>query len=282
MDRREFLAGTAASLPLALAGCLGEQGDDETDPTQTQTTDDASTGEGPLSVGDEASLSGDRALTVADFDASAFVVSKDGADRTVHSGKTTRYVHVALQPDGIDDYETFAAENVTLHVNDESFTGPVFPLGGGPSQFVAAFPVPSDVTPYTASVEVDTGDAQATWELGARDIETITKAVDYAVSDTSFPESVEPGATFTVELTVSNNGDAMEFVVQHEVAGAAGRETFDVPAGEETTLELDFTAPSDPDKGDDGVAVELEWGGRGMIEVVPYDRTSTTTTTSSS
>lgn len=282
MDRREFLAGTAASLPLALAGCLGEQGDDETDTTQTQTqttqsTDNSSNGDdGPLAVGDEAGLSGDRALAVSGFDASAFVVSRDGSERTVHSGKTTRYVHVALQPTGIDDYEAFAAENVTLHVNDESFTDPVFPLGGGANQFVAAYPVPSDVTPYTASVEVDTGDANATWELGARDIETVTKTVDYAVSDVSFPESVEPGATFTVELTVSNNGDAMEFVLQHEVAGSGGRETYDVPAGEETTLELDFTAPSDPDEGDDGVAVQLEWGGRGTIEVVPYDRDTTT------
>ena len=281
MDRREFLAGTAASLPLALAGCLGEQGDDETDTTETtQSGDGTESDDGPLAVGDEANLSGDRALTVADFDASAFVVSRDGADRTVHSAATTRYVHVALEPTGIEDYETFAAENVTLRVNDESFTDPVFPLGGGTNRFVAAYPVPSDVTPFTASVEVDTGDAEATWELAAREIETITKSVDYAVADTSFPESVEPGATFTVELTVSNNGDAMEFVVQHEVAGAAGRETFDVPAGEETTLELDFTAPSDPDDGDDGVPVELDWGGRGVIEVVPYDRSTGTTTTS--
>lgn len=287
MDRRRFLAGTAASLPLALAGCLGEQGDEETAQTQTTQsttdatgTDDASNSDGPLSTGDEASLSGDRALTVAGFDASAFVVSRDGADRTVHSGKTTRYVHVALQPSGIDDHEAFAAEHVTLHVNDESFTDPVFPLGGGANQFVAAYPVPTDVTPFTASVEVDTGDATATWELGAREIETITTTVDYAVSDTAFPESVEPGATFTVELTISNNGDAMAFVVQHEVAGAGGRETFDVPAGEESTFELQFTAPSDPDAGDDGVAVELEWGGRGIIEIVPYERDTTTTTSS--
>ena len=283
MDRREFLAGTAASLPLALAGCLGEQGDDETTPTETQTTkttDDASDSDGALAVGDEASLAGDRALTVAGFDASAFVVSRDGADRTVHSEPTTRYVHVALRPDGIDDREAFATENVTLHVNDESFADPVFPLGGGPSQFVSAYPVPTDVTPYTASVEVDTSDATATWELAARDIETITQTVDYAVSDVSLPDSVEPGATFTPELTVSNNGDAMSFVVQYEVAGSAGRETYDVPAGEETTLELDFTAPSDPDEGDDGVAVQLEWGGQGMIEVVPYERETTTTESS--
>jgi hypothetical protein len=286
MDRREFLAGTAASLPLALAGCLGEQGDDETEPTQTQTTDDSTNtddtvnSEGPLSVGEEASLSGGRALTVAGFDASAFVVSRDGAERHIHSEPTSRYVHVALRPDGIDDHEAFAAEHVTLHVNDQSFTDPVFPLGGGPSQFVAAYPVPTDVTPYTASVEVETGDATATWELGAREVETVTKTVDYAVSDVSLPESIEPGATFTAELTVSNNGDAMDFVVQYDTGAGAGRERFDVPAGEETTLELDLTAPSDPDEGDDGAAVQLEWGGQGVIEVVPYDRSSTTTESS--
>jgi len=277
MDRREFLAGTAASLPLALAGCLGGQGDDETDQTETQTTDDAS--DGPLSAGETASLSGDRALTVADFDASAFVVSKDGADRTVHSDPATRYVHVALKPDGIEDYEAFAAEHVTLRVNDETFTDPVVPLGGGPSQFVAAYPVPSDVTPYTASVEVDTGDATATWELTARDVEAVTQSVDYAVSDVSLPESVEPGATFTAELTVSNNGDAMEFVLQYEAAGSGARQTYDVPAGEETTLELDLTAPSDPG-GDDGVSVTLDWGARRVAEVVPYESDTTTTTTS--
>lgn len=278
MDRREFLAGTAASLPLALAGCLGEQGDDETTPSETQTTQtttEGSTadGDGPLSVGDEASLSGDRALAVAGFDASAFVVSRDGADRTVHSEPTSRFVHVALRPDGIDDHEAFATEHVTLHVNDESYTDPVFPLGGGSNQFVAAYLVPTDVTPYTASVEVDAGDANATWELGARDIETITKTVDYAVSDVSLPESVEPGATFTAELTVSNAGDAMEFVVQYDTGAGAGRETFDVPAGEETTFELELTAPSDPDDRDDGVGVQIDWGGQGVVEVVPYEGT---------
>jgi hypothetical protein len=280
MRRRRFLAGTAATLPVALAGCLGDQGsggDDGTDSTPT-TGDSASADDGPLAVGDEANLPGDRALTVDGLDASAFVVSRDGAERTVHSGTTTRYVHVALRPDGIDDYEAFAAEHVTLRVNDEAYTDPVFPLGGGSVRFVAAYPVPADVTPYTASVEVDTGDANATWELDAREIETITTDVDYAVTDVVFPESVEPGETFSVELTVSNNGDAMAFVVQHEAAGSTGRESVDVPAGEETTLVLDFTAPSDPgEDDDDGVSVELDWGSKGVAEVVPYDRSATTT-----
>jgi len=275
MDRRDFLAGTAASLPLALAGCLGSDGGGDGDSTQTP---ESSSGDGPLSVGEEAGLSGDRALTVDGFDASAFVVSKDGSDRTVHSAQTTRYVHVALEPDGIDDRESFAADNVTLHVNDESFTDPVFPLGGGPSQYVAAYPVPTDVTPYTARVEVDTGDATATWELDARAIESITQSVDYAVSDVALPESVEPGATFTADLTVSNTGDAMEFVVQYEAAGSTGRETYDVPAGEETTLELELTAPSNPGDGDDGVAITLDWGASRLAEVVPYEQDTATTT----
>ncbi|SEW04881.1 hypothetical protein [Halobacterium jilantaiense] len=272
MDRRDFLAGTAASLPLALAGCLGSSGDGGGDGDATQTPE-STTDDGPLSSGDEVSLSGDRALTVADFDASAFVVSKDGSDRTVHSAKTTRYVHVALKPDGIDDREAFAADNVTLHVNDESFTDPVFPLGGGPSQYVAAYPVPTDVTPYTASVEVDTGDTTATWELDARAIEDITQSVDYAVSDVSLPEAVEPGATFTADLTVSNAGDAMEFVVQYEVGGSTGRESYDVPAGEETTLELELTAPSTTGDSDD-LTVALDWGGRSVSETVAYETTT--------
>lgn len=279
MDRRDFLAGTAAAVPVALAGCLGsgDGDDDDDDSTQTQTPETDT--DGPLSVGDSASLGDDRGLTVAGIDASAFVVSKEGADRTVHSGKTTRYVHVALQPDGIDDREAFAADNVTLVVNDESFTDPVFPLGGGPSQYVAAFPVPTDVTPYTASVEVEAGDATATWELDARAVEDATQTVDYAVSDVSLPESVEPGADFTAELTVSNNGDAMDFVVQYQGGGNTGRETFDAPAGEERTFTLDLTAPSDP-SGDDGFGVTLDWGARGITELVTYEQNSTTTTTS--
>ncbi|MDH5021540.1 hypothetical protein [Halobacterium rubrum] len=280
MNRRDFLAGTAASLPLALAGCLGTGSGGDDDPTQTQTPEH-SPGDGPFAVGDEVGLGDDRALTVADFDASAFVVSRDGADRTVHSGKTTRYVHVALKPDGIDDREAFAADNVTLVVNDEEFGDPVFPLGGGPSQFVAAYPVPTDVTPYTASVEVDTGDGEtASWEIDARGIESITQTVDYAVADVSLPDAVEPGAEFTAELTVSNNGDAMEFVVQYRGGGNTGRETLDVPAGEESTLELDLTAPSDPG-GDDGFGVTLEWGARGVTELVLYEESTTTTTASS-
>lgn len=269
MRRRRFLAGTAATLPIALAGCLSDQGggDDGTDSTPT-TDDSASANDGPLAVGDEANLSGDRALTVDGLDASAFVVSRDGAERTVHSGTTTRYVHVALRPDGIDDYEAFAAEHVTLRVNDESYTDPVFPLGGGSVRFVAAYPVPADVTPYTASVEVDTGDANASWELDAREIEAVTRNVDYAVADVSAPESVEAGASFTVELAVSNNGDAMEFVVQHAGAGS-GRESFDVPAGEETTLELDLTAPSADGDGEFDVA--LDWGARSVTRTIGFE-----------
>jgi hypothetical protein len=276
MDRRDFLAGAAATVPFALAGCLGGPGDDGT------TSDDTgSTGNETLSVGDEASLSGDRALSVAGVDASAVVVSRDGADRTVHSGNTTRYVHVALRPTGVDDRERFAAEHVTLTVNDETFADPVFPLGGGSNRFVAAFPVPTDVTPYTASVEVDTGDAAATWEFTAREIEAITKTVDYAVTDVSLPESVEPGATFTAELAVSNNGDPMAFTVQHETGAGAGRDSFDLPAGEESAVELELTAPGDPDEGDDGAAVELDWGARSVARVVPYDRGGSETTTTS-
>lgn len=281
MNRRDVLAGTAASLPLALAGCLGSGDGDDSTQTQTQTPE-SSRGDGPFAVGDEVGLGDDRALTVAGFDASAFVVSKDGADRTVHSGKTTRYVHVALKPDGIDDREAFAADNVTLVVDDQEFGDPVFPLGGGPSQYVAAYPVPTDVTPYTASVEVDTGDGEtATWELDARGIESITQTVDYAVADVSLPDAVEPGAEFTAELTVSNNGDAMAFVVQYEAAGS-GRESFEVPAGEETTLELNLTAPSDSDDGDDGAGVTLDWGARRVAEVVPYEDDTTTTSSESS
>jgi hypothetical protein len=288
MERRNFLAGTAAALPLALAGCLGGNGDGDENDDSTQTTDDTADGsdasggdEGPLAVGDRASLGGDRALTVDALDVSASVVSRDGADRVVHSGNETRYVHVALEPDGIDDRQAFAADNVTLVVNDESFGDPVFPLGGGPSRYVAAFPVPTDVTPYTASVEVDTGDAAATWELDAREIETVTQTVDYAVSDVSLPDAVEAGASFTAELTVSNNGDAMTLVVQYRGGGNTGRETLDVPAGEESTLELDLTAPDDPG-GDDGFGVTLDWGGRGVTEGVIYEESSSSTTTTTS
>lgn len=276
MDRRDFLAGTAAAIPVALAGCLGDNSgndDDDSTQTQTQTPEQTPDDDGPLSVGDSAGLGDDRGLTVAGIDASAFVVSKDGADRTVHSGNTTRYVHVALKPDGIDDREAFAADNVTLVVNDESFTDPVFPLGGGPSQYIAAFAVPNDVTPYTASVEVETGDATATWDLDARAIESATKAVDYAVSNVSLPDSVAPGAEFTADLTVSNAGDAMEFVVQYEAA-SSGRESFDIPAGEESTVTLALTAPSDS-TGNDGAAVTLDWGARRFEEVVPADTTTT-------
>jgi len=296
MERRDFLAGTTAALPLALAGCLGGSGsggdsdgtdgdDDDDDDDTTRATDDAPNGsggsggdDGPLAVGDRAGLGGDRALTVAGLDASAFVVSRDGAERVVHSGNETRYVHVALRPDGVDDREAFAADNVTLVVNGESFGDPVFPLGGGPSQYVAAFPVPTDVTPYTASVEVDAGDATATWELDAREIETITQTVDYAVSDVSLPDAVAPGDSFTADLTVSNNGDAMAFVVQYRGGGNTGRETLDVPAGTEKTLELDLAAPDDPGS-DDGFGVTLDWGGRGVTELVTYEEPSSTTTT---
>jgi len=86
MERRRFLAGLSATVPLALAGCLGGQDDDTSttasnDETTTQTPDDTTTSttdSGPLSVGEKLSLGDDRAIGVVGMDATAFVLTREG------------------------------------------------------------------------------------------------------------------------------------------------------------------------------------------------------------
>ncbi|MFB6071873.1 MAG: hypothetical protein ABEJ88_02800 [Halobacterium sp.] len=277
MDRRSFLASASATVPLALAGCLGGQDDsstttttEPTDTTEQTTTQQTTTTSGPLSFGEEVSLSGDRAIAVADASSTAFVVSRDGSERVVHAGNTTRYVVVTFQVDAISDYESFVPQNVTLTINDATFTDPVFPLGGGFNQFAAAYPVPNDVTPYTASVDLDTGDTTATWEFTARDIQAISQTVDFEVTKVTAPDSVASGAGFSVDLTVDNAGDAMTFVTKVEgTSGAPFRTSFDVPAATKKTVTVDATAPDAGDASE--FDVTLDWGANTATRTISYE-----------
>lgn len=275
MDRRQVLASASAALGAALAGCMGGQDGDTstttttTEQTTTTTTTTTTTESGPLALGEEVSLSGGAAMTAAGLGASAFVVSRDGSDRVIHSGNTTRYVHVTFEVDDVDDYESFVRENVALRLNDETYTDPVFPLGGGFNQFTAAYPVPDDVTPYTGGVELDTGDTTTTWEFDARDIGDATMTVDWAVADVAAPDSVAPETDFTVELTVSNNGDDIQFVAQYAVGSdSRSRDSWTVPGGEEKTIALELTSPAR-----DGASefdVSMNWGARSVTRTVAF------------
>jgi len=239
MQRRQFIAGIAAGAPLGLAGCLSAPtGSDE---TATETTD-----AGPLAVGDGVDLADGGSLSVAGVGATAFVATRGDGDDQVHSVADGRYVTVTFAPDGIDDYRSFVADNVTLTLNGEhSFTDPLFPIGGGRARFQAAFAVPTDVTPYGATVELDADGTTATWELNARGIEAITQSVDYEVTELRAPESVAPGDSFTLELDVTNGGDALTFRgVVEGTAGAPSRFARDVAASTTETLAFSVTAPA--------------------------------------
>jgi hypothetical protein len=271
VDRRQVLASAAAAAAAGLAGCLGGGDSDSSTTTDEQptTTATTTTDSGPMAVGDERSLGDDHAMTVAGLDASAFVVSRNGSDRVVNAGNTTRYVHVTFEVDNVDDYETFVRENATLRINEETYGDPVFPLGGGFNQFTAAYPVPNDVTPYTGGVDLDTGDTEATWEFDARDIGDITMDVDWDVSSVAVPDSVAPEAEFAVELTVANAGDDVTFATEYAVGdGSGGRESWSAPGGEDTTVALELTAPAA-----DGASefdVSLDWGARSVTRTVAF------------
>lgn len=282
MERRTFLASVSAAVPLALAGCMGGQDESSNTTTeQTDTTDTTDTTEttettenpeqsGPLSLGEEASLSGERAFAALDADASAFVVTRGRGDDRIHAVADERYVSVKFAPTGVSDYRTFVEENVTLTLNDEAeFGDPVFPIGGGPNRFDAAYSIPSDLTPYTATVSLETGDGTVEWEFDARDIEAISQNVDYEVGALSAPESVPAGEDFTAELPVDNGGGEITFyAVVEDTANAPTLVSEDLPASEETVVEIDATAPDtdedafeftvDWDHGEDSLSVPIE------------------------
>jgi hypothetical protein len=283
MERRTFLASVSATVPLALAGCMGGQDEpsntttEQTDTTDTadttgttETTTENSEQSGPLALGEEVSLSGDRAFATLDADASAFVVTRGRGDDRIHAVADERYVTVKFAPTGVSDYETFVEENVALTLNgEEEFGDPVFPIGGGPNRFDAAYSIPTDLTPYTATVSLETGDGTVEWEFDARDIETISQSVDYEVGSLSAPDSVPAGEDFTAELHVDNGGEAITFyAVVEDTAHAPTLVSEDLPASEETVIEIDATAPDtdedafeftvDWDHGEDSVSVPIE------------------------
>lgn len=274
MERRTFLASVSASIPLAVAGCLGG-GDDESGETTTapettttdQTTDEDSITEensGPLSVGETASLSDDRELAVLDADASAFVVTRGTGEDRIHAVEGERYVRVKFSPTGLDDYQSFVAENVTVAVNGDldsedtvTLADPIFPIGGGPSRFDAAFSMPTDLTPYTATVSLEMGDESVDWEFSAGYIEAITQAVDYTVGSVSTPDTLAAGDDFTVELPVENEGDDVEFhAVLTGTANAPTQVSEPLTGGEETTIEIEATAP---DTDGDSFELVVDW-----------------------
>ncbi|MFB6270396.1 MAG: hypothetical protein ABEH83_10655 [Halobacterium sp.] len=279
MERRRFLASVSTTVPLALAGCMGGQDDDTstttTGTTQTtestmQNTTQQQAASGPLSVGEAASLSGGRELAVVDAGASAFVVTRGDAENQVHATEDERYVRVKYAPTGIEDYKSFVADNVTVTVNgrmdseDTTTLGdPIFPIGGGPSRFDAAYSIPTDVTPYTATVELQADGGSVAWEFGAEYIEAITQSVDYTVGSLSAPDAVAGGDSFTAELPVENKGDEITFyAVLTGTANAPTRVSETLPSGEETTIQVDATAPEKPsDAGDDAsFQFALHWG----------------------
>lgn len=270
MQRRRFLAGLSTTLPLALAGCTndGTGNSNTTDATTTQET--TQTTQSTTDTG--AQLGDDRTLDVVGADATAFVVTSEDSEPRVQSQRNARQVLVTFAADGVDDPEQFVAENVVLTVNgDHEYADPVFPEGGDASEFDAAYAVPSDVTPYGATVELDTGDTTHSWEFDARDIESITQAVEYEVTNVSVPDTVAPEAAFGAELEVDNAGDAIEFTTSVAATADAPRvATFDVPAGETVTRTLDLTAPAN-ENGEDDFPVELHWGANGFVTVVPYE-----------
>lgn len=286
MNRRRFLATVSASIPLAFAGCLGDS-DDEPSTTHAPTDDDIAettdeptsepttsepTTSGPMSVGDKVSLGDDRAIGVVDTDATAFVVTRDGTDYQVHSGNTTRYVLITFDVDSVDDYESFVAENVTLTINgEETFTDPVFPLGGGSNRFSAAYPVPNDLTAYTSSVQLDADGASATWALGARYVEAITRDVDFQVSSVTTPDSVGSEADFGIDVEVENAAsDPLEFytIVEGTSSGQM-RANFEVPGGETVTNTIDATAPAAD--GNSEFDVTLDWDADSVTKTIQFE-----------
>jgi hypothetical protein len=285
MERRTFLASVSASIPLAVAGCMGESDDEPSNTTEsndtttqptTQNTTEQPSQSGPLSVGESASLSGGRELAVVDAGASAFVVTRGDADGQVHARENERYVRVKFAPTGIDDYQSFVAKHATFTVNggiDSEDTvmldDPIFPIGGGPSRFDAAYSLPVDVTPYTATVSLDTDDGPVNWEFSAENIETITQSVDYSVGSLSAPDSVAPGDSFTAELPVENAGDEITFyTVLTGTASAPKRISKALTAGETTTVEVDATAP---DTDGDNFEFALDWGHGTASATVDYE-----------
>ena len=282
MNRRRFLTTVSAALPLSVAGCLGNGNEDEPSTTSPPASDSPDnpddpttagpTTSGPMSVGDKLSLGDDRALGVVGADATAFVVTRSGTDYQVHADNTTRHVLVTVDADAIDDHESFVAENVAFTINgEETFTDPVFPLGGGSNRFAAAYAVPNDLTAYTGSVNLDTGDTSATWEFDARDIESITMDVDFGVLSVSAPDAVAAEADFGVDLEVENAGDALGFVTLVEgTAGAPTRASFDIPAGETKTVTVEATAPAAD--GNSEFDVTLDWGADTTSKTIQFEQ----------
>lgn len=278
MDRRRFLATLSTTVPLAVAGCLGGQDDEPstttestTDQPTTTTTTTTTTQSGPYSVGQQVDLSDDRAIGVAGGDASAFVLTRTDGEVSLHGAADKHYVHVVFNVTNVPDYESLVRDSVTLTIGDQSFDRPLFPLGGGFNQFAAAYAIPNDLTPYSPTVDLDTGDTTATWAFDAPTVSAITQEVDYTVTSLSVPDSVASEGAFTATLTIENAAsDPFEFVsILRGTASAPVRLRHDVPANETTSFDIDATAPAAD--GSDSFDLTLDWAYDAATRTISYE-----------
>lgn len=259
MNRRRFLTAVSATLPLSVAGCLGDDTEDQPPTTGSPPTSEPTTSE-PMSVGDTADLSGDAALTLLDGTAHASIVvaRDDGPEIRANDGK--KWILLDFDADYVDDRQALVSDSVTLTLNETDFTDPVFVARGGPNNFTAAYEVPADLSPWAGNVTIDTGDASDTWQLDARTLEDMAHTVSYSVTSVSVPDSVARGDDYDIDVTVENAGSGLlRFLTRLHPAGVASSTVnFEVPKGETKTHTTTVTASVA--EGAEEFDVSLDWG----------------------
>ncbi|WP_232687569.1 hypothetical protein [Halobacterium zhouii] len=274
MNRRRFLTAVSATLPLSVAGCLGNGNDDDQQTsTGSPTTDEPTTSE-PMKVGETADLSGETALTLLDGTAHASIIvgTEDGPEVAANEGK--KWALLNFDADAVDDRQTLVSDSVTLTLNETDYTDPTFVARGGQNDFTAAYEVPADLSPWAGHVTVDTGDASATWQLDARTLEDMAHAVSYSVTSVSVPDSVARGDSYDVDVTVENAGSAaMRFLARLNPAGVSPTTVeFEVPQGETKTNTTTVTASVA--EGTEEFDVSLDWGVDSTTKTIAVDSSS--------
>ena len=277
-SRRAFLSGAAVGLVALTAGCGSSGTQPTTDPTADSTaeptptsTTGARTAEptpAPLSVGEQASASGET-VTVTGAQVRKIVYTPDvGSSAHMYPAGSVDSQFVVVS---VTSSETPVPDlSLSLVVDGDATTDRPYRLGFSPGRDGRlAFPVPVGRADAVGVRWTPASDEQYQWSLPGSVTDAVSRSPAFTVDRFDVPEQFDAGERFTADLSVSNGGDRdgrFLGVVLNQGAGSVPlvpKFAMPVPAGGSESrqvrggMELEpFSAGSESE-----MTARLDWGG---------------------
>lgn len=261
MERRGYLASTAALATVALTGCTGSSTDDPdgpgTDPSTDETAQSPTPSPTPSPQNESSLQAGGYALRLSNPRVRASTLDA-GTHVDVVASEGTQYLVVEATTDGSAPGDLplrFEADGAVVAAHAQYVGRPE-----SDRRAAIAFEVPVD--DYgSAAIVLDTGDERDRWPVPDGRITALGTAPDFHVVSFEVPDAVEHGQPFQSSFTVANEGarDA-RFLAEfgHALISDTDEIEVTVPVGEQRTHEE--TIEPYYESGPETVPVVLDWG----------------------